>query len=45
MDYDIAIGLDAGRAMHHACALGPDGKRLLTGRAAIWGRRRAARRA
>ena len=28
MDYDVIIGLDVGKAMHHACVLGPDGKRL-----------------
>ena len=29
MDYDVVIGLDVGKATHHACALDPAGKRLL----------------
>ena len=29
MDYDVVIGLDVGQATHHACALDPDGKRLV----------------
>ena len=29
MDYDVVIGLDVGKAAHHACALDPDGKRLV----------------
>ena len=29
MDYDVVIGLDVGKATHHACALDPDGKRLV----------------
>ena len=29
MSYDVVIGLDVGKHAHHACALDPDGKRLL----------------
>jgi transposase len=29
MPYDVVIGLDVGKHAHHACALDPDGKRLL----------------
>jgi len=29
MSYDVVIGLDVGKAAHHACALAPDGRRLL----------------
>lgn len=29
MDYDVVIGLDVGKHAHHACALDPDGNRLL----------------
>ena len=28
MDYDVVIGLDVGKSMHHACALDPQGTRL-----------------
>lgn len=29
MDYDIVIGLDVGKHVHHACALDPEGRRLV----------------
>jgi transposase len=29
MSYDVVIGLDVGKHVHHACALDPDGRRLL----------------
>lgn len=29
MDYDVVIGLDVGKHAHHACALDPEGRRLL----------------
>lgn len=29
MSYDVVIGLDVGKHTHHACALDPDGRRLL----------------
>lgn len=29
MDYDVVIGLDVGKSMHHAVCLDPGGKRLI----------------